>query len=58
VRRRPLEVGRIAKDLLLRGLMSLAVVEDLDELEQIEPGLVACVEPDRPADPDDVALDG
>jgi hypothetical protein len=40
------------------GLVALAVVEDLDELEQVEPGGVSRVEVDAAADPGDLALQG
>jgi hypothetical protein len=40
------------------GLMALAVVEDLDELEEVEPGGVSGLEVDAAADPGDLALEG
>jgi hypothetical protein len=40
------------------GLVALAVLEDLDELEEVEAGVVAGLEPDAAADPGDLSLEG
>ena len=40
------------------ALVTLPVVEDLDVFEQVELGLLACVESDRTSDPGDLSFHG